>query len=215
LKRNLLLKRSKDEGNISERNSPPPEKPPSMKKMYPPTKKFQCIWTTLQSRVISFKKVPAIYDTLLKVSSRCTEISWQVVTFSSCLVGFFYKKRLINKLLWIIFSSILSLFHSHFRLSLVADYSHLLYPFKENNRNCQKLKTLGRCLQQQLVSEFKTRSGLQLCDYAGHADTFVLSSFVTYVKSEMFSERADSSPCRRDPSSQSLQPTVDVCDRCV
>jgi len=100
---------------------------------------------------------------------------------------------------------------SHFRLSLVADYSHLRYPFEENNRNCKILKTLGRCLQQQLVSEFKTRSGLQLCDYAGHADTFVLSSFVTYVKSEMLSERANSSPCRRDPSSQSLQPTVDVC----
>jgi hypothetical protein len=49
-------------------------------------------WTTLQSWVISFENVPAIYDTLLEVSSRCTEISSQVVTFSSRLVGFFIKK---------------------------------------------------------------------------------------------------------------------------
>ncbi len=52
---------------------------------------------------------------------------------------------------------------SHFRLSLVADGRHLRYSFKENNRNCQNPKTLGRCLQQQSVSELKTKSGLKLC----------------------------------------------------
>jgi len=44
--------------------------------------------------------------------------------------------------------------------------------------------------------------------YAAHADKFVLSSFVPYVKKEIFSERSDSS--RRDSSAQCLQPTVDV-----
>jgi hypothetical protein len=52
---------------------------------------------------------------------------------------------------------------SHFRLSLVADHSHLRYSFKENNRICKIPKTLGRCLQQQSVSELKTKSGLKLC----------------------------------------------------
>ncbi len=50
----------------------------------------------------------------------------------------------------------------HFRLSLVADDRHLRYSFKENNRNCKKPNTLGRCLQQQSVSELKTKSGLKL-----------------------------------------------------
>jgi hypothetical protein len=42
--------------------------------------------------------------------------------------------------------------------------------------------------------------------------SFSAASF-TYLKHmlEMFSERLDSSPFRRDPSSQCLQSTVDVC----
>ncbi len=73
---------------------------------------------------------------------------------------------------------------SHFRLSLVADDRHIRYSFKENNRNCKKPKILGRCLQQQSVSEFKVRfrfRGEITFTYAGHADKFVLGSFVTYV----------------------------------
>ncbi len=102
----------------------------------------------------------------------------------------------------------------HFWLCVVADDCHLRCSFKENNRNCTKPKTLGLCLQQQSVSEFRVGFGFRvgiMFTYAAHANTFVLSSFVTHLKSEMFSERADSSPCRRDPSSQSLQPPVDVC----
>jgi len=129
----------------------PQKKLPRMQKTYRPTKKFQCIWTTLQSRVISFEKVPGIYDTLLEVSSRCTEISWQVVTFSSCLVGFFNKKRLINKLLWLSFLSILSLLIVNFvsvLLPTIATYAILLKKITEiaKNRNTGSLPpaTVGK-----------------------------------------------------------------------
>jgi hypothetical protein len=74
---------------------------------------------------------------------------------------------------------------SHFRLSLVADDRHLRYSFKENNRNSEKPKTLGRSLQQQSVSEFRVGFRFRveiMFTYAAHADKFVLSSFVTYVK---------------------------------
>ncbi len=53
---------------------------------------------------------------------------------------------------------------SQFRLCLVTDDRHLRYFFKKKkNRNCRKPKALGRCLQEQSVSELKTKSGLQLC----------------------------------------------------
>jgi hypothetical protein len=63
-----------------------------MKKTYQPTKKFQCIWTTLQSRVISFEKVPGIYDTHLEVSSDALKFLGRSLRFLHAWWGFFLKK---------------------------------------------------------------------------------------------------------------------------
>jgi hypothetical protein len=79
------------------------------------------------------------------------------------LGGFFLSERLINKLLWISFFSILSLLIVIFGsvlLRTIATYATLLKKITEIEK---KPKTLGRCLQQQLVTELKTRSSLQLC----------------------------------------------------
>ncbi len=66
------------------------------------------------------------------------------------------------------FFSVLSLLIVSFGsvlLPTIATYRHLRYFFKKKkkNRNCRKPKALGRCLQEQSVSELKTKSGLQLC----------------------------------------------------
>jgi hypothetical protein len=79
---------------------------------------------------------------------------------------------------------------SHFRLSLVIDHRHLRYFFKGKKQKLQKTEsTVGKRVEneERLATMFT---------HATQGDTFVLSSFVTYLKgmSEMFSERSDSSP---------------------